>query len=183
LAPGWRGRPRSRFCVTCDAADVSQPNALLGSVDDAMVGRAWPLVLEEVMKPSILLGCLTLGTAALGGCTHTVDCSGAVYRSDCLPGTEIPAIASPATATPAAAGAAAATPATAGPATKSPAAGSSTSWYGDPSLFADVDDRQCRSYGLKFGTHDYADCRIQLSAQHRGLDPNLSPGTTGSGHR
>ena len=44
---------------------------------------------------------------------------------------------------------------------------------GDPSTFADVDDRQCRSYGLTFGSHDYADCRIRLSAQHRGLDPNI----------
>jgi hypothetical protein len=43
---------------------------------------------------------------------------------------------------------------------------------GDPATFADTDDKQCRSYGLKFGTHDYADCRIRLSAQHRGLDPN-----------
>ena len=48
--------------------------------------------------------------------------------------------------------------------------------YGDPSTFAEVDDKQCRSYGLVFGSHDYADCRIRLSAQHRGLDPNI--GTT-----
>jgi hypothetical protein len=44
-----------------------------------------------------------------------------------------------------------------------------------------VDDKQCRSYGLVFGSHDYADCRIRLSAQHRGLDPNI--GTTGAGSR
>jgi hypothetical protein len=43
---------------------------------------------------------------------------------------------------------------------------------GDPGSFADIDDKQCRSYGLAFGTRDYADCRIKLSAQHRGLDPN-----------
>jgi hypothetical protein len=34
---------------------------------------------------------------------------------------------------------------------------------------------------LVFGSHDYADCRIRLSAQHRGLDPNI--GTTGAGSR
>ena len=133
-----------------------------------------PRVLGGPMKASILLACLGLGTAALGGCTHTVDCSGGVYRSDCLPGTTMPAAASPATASPAAANPGAAAPATANP---------GTSWYGDPSQFVDVDDRQCRSYGLKFGTHDYADCRIQLSAQHRGLDPNLRPRTTGPGGR
>jgi hypothetical protein len=44
---------------------------------------------------------------------------------------------------------------------------------GDPGTFADVDDKQCRSYGLTFGSHDYADCRIRLSAQHRGLDPSI----------
>jgi hypothetical protein len=44
---------------------------------------------------------------------------------------------------------------------------------GDPRDFAGVDDKQCRSYGIRFGTRDYADCRIRLSAQHRGLDPNV----------
>lgn len=44
---------------------------------------------------------------------------------------------------------------------------------GEPAAFADVDDKQCRSYGLTFGSRDYADCRIRLSAQHRGLDPNI----------
>jgi hypothetical protein len=54
-----------------------------------------------------------------------------------------------------------------------PAAAPVTIPRGDPSTFADVDDRQCRSYGLTYGSHDYADCRIRLSAQHRGLDPNI----------
>jgi hypothetical protein len=53
--------------------------------------------------------------------------------------------------------------------------------YGDPSTFADVDDKQCRSYGLTFGSHDYADCRIRLSAQHRGLDPNIGATTPAAG--
>ncbi len=59
------------------------------------------------------------------------------------------------------------------PVAPAPAANVTTNGRGDPSLFADVDDRQCRSYGLTFGSRDYADCRIRLSAQHRGLDPNL----------
>jgi len=52
---------------------------------------------------------------------------------------------------------------------------------GEPAAFADVDDKQCRSYGLTFGSRDYADCRIRLSAQHRGLDPNI--GATGTSVR
>ncbi len=42
---------------------------------------------------------------------------------------------------------------------------------GDPATFAAIDDKRCRAYGLTFGTHDFADCRIRLSARHRGLDP------------
>lgn len=42
-----------------------------------------------------------------------------------------------------------------------------TAGYVDPAKFADVDDRQCRSYGLTSGTAEYADCRVKLSGQHR----------------
>src|ERR1019366_2158658 len=31
----------------------------------------------------------------------------------------------------------------------------------------DPDDAKCRSYGLKYGTGDYAQCRITLEAQHK----------------
>jgi hypothetical protein len=113
-----------------------------------------------MMRRSATLACLILGGAALGGCSETVNCSGAVYRSGCTPG---PIIAAP--VTPA--------PSVISPAT--PPAPPAVP-YGDPATFAGVDDRQCRSYGLTFGSRDYADCRIRLSAQHRGLDPNI--GTT-----
>jgi hypothetical protein len=109
------------------------------------------------------VACLTLAVIALGGCTSSVDCSGGVFRGGCLPGTVGPAAASPAPVSP-------------GPPssyTMPSGAGSPTVGRGDPSDFADVDDKQCRSYGLTFGSHDYADCRIRLSAQHRGLDPNI----------
>jgi hypothetical protein len=124
------------------------------------------------MKPTMVLACLILGAPALCACTHTVDCSGGVYRSDCLPGTVIPDAASPAPARPAVVPSAVSARPPAGPGMVS---------YGDPGQFADVDDKQCRSYGLTFGSRDYADCRIRLSAQHRGLDPNV--GTTGPGSR
>ena len=42
-----------------------------------------------------------------------------------------------------------------------------TAGYDDPAKFADADDKQCQSYGLKPGTKDYADCRIQLSTHHK----------------
>ena len=112
-----------------------------------------------LMRSSTILACLTLG---LGACSQPVDCSGGTYRGGCVPGVPGSATASPVAASPAAVG-----PAGSGPANPG---------LGDPAAFADVDDKQCRSYGLIFGTHDYADCRIRLSAQHRGLDPNI--GTT-----
>jgi hypothetical protein len=119
----------------------------------------------------IIALCLADG---LGGCTHVVDCSGGVFRGGCIPGTETPRIetAGPAPASPTPAAPAAGVKPAAAPA----GAGSTDVPRGDPATFADVDDKQCRSYGLVFGTRDYADCRIRLSAQHRGLDPDI--GTT-----
>jgi hypothetical protein len=130
------------------------------------------------VKQSIIAACLFFGVATLGACSSSVDCSGGNYRGGCFPGTAIPAGTSPAVATPAAAG-----PAVASPAAAAPNAGPVTVGRGDPSAFADVDDKQCRSYGLTFGSRDYADCRIRLSAQHRGLDPNLGTTTPGQGNR
>ncbi len=124
------------------------------------------------MKPSMTLACLLLGAASLGGCTEAVNCSGAVYRSDCVPGDVTTAPASPAPVAvtrPAPAPAPMSSPPAASPLATRPAPVA----YGDPATFADVDDKQCRSYGLTFGSRDYADCRIRLSAQHRGLDPNI----------
>ena len=40
--------------------------------------------------------------------------------------------------------------------------------YDDPNKFADTDDKLCQSYGLQFGTLQYADCRVRLTAQHQG---------------
>jgi hypothetical protein len=120
------------------------------------------------VKSSIIVACLALGVGALGGCSQPVNCSGGEYRGGCVAGAGAPAGASPAAPSPYA-GPAAAGPAAAGPA----AAGPTGVPLGDPATFADVDDKQCRSYGLVFGSHDYADCRIRLSAQHRGLDPNI----------
>ncbi|HEX3573979.1 MAG TPA: hypothetical protein VHU42_05190 [Rhodopila sp.] len=107
-----------------------------------------------------------ISSAALCACSQSTDCSGGAYRGGCAPGTPLPASASPPLAAPAAAS----------PTVSAAPAGAGAVGRGDPSAFADVDDRQCRSYGLSFGTRDYADCRIRLSAQHRGLDPNI--GTT-----
>ena len=42
-----------------------------------------------------------------------------------------------------------------------------TAGYDDPNKFAAADDKQCQSYGLKPGSQPYADCRIQLSGQHK----------------
>ncbi len=105
---------------------------------------------------ALLLACLSLGA-----CNGTVNCAGGVYRSGCIPGPESPAPAQPAVSTPA--------PMVSVPVTPSAPAAAAR---GEPATFADVDDKQCRSYGLTFGSRDYADCRIRLSAQHRGLDPN-----------
>jgi len=41
-----------------------------------------------------------------------------------------------------------------------------TAGYADPNRFAEADDKQCQSYGLKPGTSDYANCRIKLSTTH-----------------
>ena len=51
-----------------------------------------------------------------------------------------------------------------------------TAGYDDPNKFADADDKLCQSYGLKFGTSEYADCRVRLSAQHQGAEPPFRRG-------
>jgi hypothetical protein len=143
---------------------------------------------RRLVKRSIILS-LALGMAALGSCSNPVDCSGGNFRNGCIPGTVglaatkprtvAPSATSPGTASPGTASPGTLTPGTATPGTATPGTAgpgtvrSGTVSLGDPSEFADVDDKQCRSYGLIFGTRDYADCRIRLSAQHRGLDPNL----------
>jgi hypothetical protein len=131
----------------------------------------------RLMKRSIILS-LALGMAALGSCSDPVNCSGGNFRNGCVPGPVGLAATKPSTVVPSAISPGTATPSTATSGTVSPG----TVSLGDPSQFADVDDKQCRSYGLIFGTRDYADCRIRLSAQHRGLDPNLgvSPSVPGS---
>jgi len=48
-----------------------------------------------------------------------------------------------------------------------------TAGYSDPNKFADVDDKQCRSYGLSPGTSEYADCRIKLSSRHQSPEPTI----------
>ena len=134
-------------------------------------------VMGGIVKQSIITASLILGVASLSACSSSVDCSGGNYRGGCYPGTPIsaasPAAASPAAASPAAASPAVSRPAVTSPSAAAPATGAATVGRGEPSDFAAVDDKQCRSYGLKFGTRDYADCRIRLSAQHRGLDPNI----------
>jgi len=115
-----------------------------------------------------------LGLFALSGC-GTPPCE-TTFRGGCVGGPPVaPRVTQPppAVAAPVPAAAPAASVAPAAPAVP----------YGDPSTFADVDDKQCRSYGLTFGSHDYADCRIRLSAQHRGLDPNIGTAPAGSGTR
>jgi hypothetical protein len=49
-----------------------------------------------------------------------------------------------------------------------------TAGYDDPKKFEAIDDQQCRSYGLAPGTTPYADCRLKLSAQHQGVEPNVN---------
>lgn len=119
---------------------------------------------KRALKPLITATCLVLGATALSACSSSVNCSGAVYRNGCLAGTDSPVAAAPATAAPVS--------------VPHPAIS-----YGDPKDFADIDDKQCRSYGLTFGSHDYADCRIRLSAQHRGLDPNIGTTMPAPGNR
>jgi hypothetical protein len=48
-----------------------------------------------------------------------------------------------------------------------------TAGYVDSNAFAAVDDQQCRSYGLAFGTREYAECRERLAVQHHGPEPTL----------
>jgi len=124
-----------------------------------------PSSLWRFAAAPLLAACLSLGA-----CNGSVNCAGGVYRSGCIPGPDSPTPAQPAMSTPAPMVSVPVSPAPVAPA---PAANVTTNGRGDPNLFADVDDRQCRSYGLAFGSRDYADCRIRLSAQHRGLDPNL----------
>ena len=161
----------------------TKPTASLGSVIPKPLtlvgGRS-----KETQKQSLIVACVALAVSALSACTQPVDCSGGNYRGGCFPGTALPAAATPAVATPAAVSPAAASSATSSPATAAPAGAAPAGVArGEPSEFADVDDKQCRSYGLTFGSRDYADCRIRLSAQHRGLDPNLGTTTPGSGSR
>ena len=109
---------------------------------------------------------IAASVAALAGCSNDyTDCSGGDYRGGCMAGPPRSMAAQPAVA-PAAAGVSRGGVLPAGVS------------LGDPRDFADIDDKQCRSYGLAFGSHDYAECRIRLSAQHRGLDPNIgAPGS------
>ena len=138
---------------------------------------------ENLVKFSMIAACLTISIAALGGCNNPADCSGGEYRGGCVPGAGGPAATSPVVASPAPVTPAAGSPTAVSPSVGRATAGTTNLSRGDPSEFADVDDKQCRSYGLKFGSRDYADCRIRLSAQHRGLDPNLGATTPGSGSR
>jgi hypothetical protein len=124
---------------------------------------------------SILSVAAALGLVTLGGCSNdSIDCSGGgVYRGGCMSAAKAPA----GTIQPVAPAAVPVPPVPARLDSASTAAAPVTIPRGDPSTFSDVDDKQCRSYGLTFGSHDYADCRIRLSAQHRGLDPNIGAPT------
>jgi hypothetical protein len=151
----------------------------------------WPVVgrRPHFLNQAMVAGWVVLSLSALSACSKPYSCGGSVYRGDCVLGEEGtvpagPAAVSPGTApasaaVPVGAGAGGATPAAVGPAVVGP----SGVGHGEPSNFADVDDKQCRSYGLRFGTRDYADCRIRLSAQHRGLDPNIGETAPGAGNR
>ncbi len=131
--------------------------------------------------------CLALGLAGLGaGCTYpdtNVPYCEQAFLGGCLKNDAVPAAAVP-RASPPVASPPVASPAAVAPAVVSPppAVAPAPVSVGNPSAFADEDDKQCRSYGLTFGSRDYADCRIRLSAQHRGLDPNIGT-TPGAGSR
>jgi hypothetical protein len=133
-----------------------------------------------ITKPSIIAAWLALCATALGGCDHpALDCSGPNYAGGCVHGPVTTSRESPPVVKPAAV-----SPATPAPAAAVPLSSGSTSVSrGDPYDFAAVDDKQCRSYGLTFGSRDYADCRIRLSAQHRGLDPNVGAATPAPANR
>jgi len=124
-----------------------------------------PLI-RRMKVPRHVAACLILGITALSACSQPYSCGGDAYRGDCVAGAAL--------AAPQAAPAPEATPV---------APAHAAVPYGDPKDFADIDDKQCRSYGLTFGSHDYADCRIRLSAQHRGLDPNIGATAPGSGNK
>jgi hypothetical protein len=131
--------------------------------------------LEPRFSTPIGLALLALITGALGGCSQTVSCA-ADYHGGCVSGSAAednpgPAAVAPVMAAPVVVSPPGVAP-IAGPAPTRARAGAGGVALGEPGAFAEVDDRQCRSYGLVFGTHDYAECRIKLSAQHRGLDPN-----------
>jgi hypothetical protein len=131
------------------------------------------------MSTPIALASLALMTGVLGGCSQTVSCA-SDYRGGCVADPAAETNPGPAAVTPAVAAPVVASPSGAAPiadpvptsARPSPGGTAPGMVLGDPAAFAGVDDRQCRSYGLVFGTHDYADCRIKLSAQRRGLSPN-----------
>jgi hypothetical protein len=124
---------------------------------------------ENVLKPLMVIACLAVSVFPLGACDHPAEncVSGQYYHGGCVTG---PAEAAP--ETPVAVSPAPMSPVPASPAVVTPGVAPVAAGRGDPGEFAAADDRQCRSYGLTFGSHDYADCRIRLSAQHRGLDPN-----------
>jgi hypothetical protein len=58
-----------------------------------------------------------------------------------------------------------------------------TAGYDDPAAFATVDNTQCQSYGLLFGTNEYAMCRQRLAAQHQGQEPAIGVLMTVPVHR
>jgi hypothetical protein len=46
-----------------------------------------------------------------------------------------------------------------------------TAGYSDPNDYASEDDKNCKSYGLAFGSTEYAACRVQFTQQHRSPEP------------
>jgi hypothetical protein len=117
-------------------------------------------LISPIARPlpcALAIAALTATLGLLTGCDQPAYCT-STYRGGCIAASPPPAPAPYYPPPP--------------PAAPPPQAAAPTVPLGDPATFADTDDKQCRSYGLKFGTHDYADCRIRLSAQHRGLDPN-----------
>ena len=172
----YRTKPLSHLWNVSTRAALEPQAGVASKMPEAFIcdrGRT-----EQLVKSSMIAACLTIGLAALGGCNNAANCSGGEYRGGCVPGADGPATTSPAVASPVPV-----SPAAVSPSVGRAATGTTNVGRGDPSEFADVDDKQCRSYGLKFGTRDYADCRIRLSAQHRGLDPSLGATTPGSGNR
>jgi hypothetical protein len=147
------------------------------AMNEGLHGWLLPWQNPGTLMRSMTVAFLALGVGALSGC-GTQPCD-TTYRGGCMGGPAVqPSVTAPSSPPPA--------PVVAAPAVAPPAAVVPTAPavpYGDPSTFADVDDKQCRSYGLTFGSHDYADCRLRLSAQHRGLDPNVGTTPSGSGIR